>query len=47
MIQPRLPVIPSEARNLKPMAARPDSRYRAYLVTKNEHNVRILYVNST
>ena len=34
MIQPRIPVIPSGARNLKSIIARPDTRCRASIVTK-------------
>ena len=47
MIQPRLPVIPSEARNLKSMITRPDSQCHAYIVTKSENSVRTLYVGFT
>ena len=35
MIQPRLPVIPSAARNLKSMITRPDSQCHAYIVTNS------------
>ena len=35
MIQTRLPVIPSAARNLKSIAARPHSRYHVYVMTNN------------
>ena len=44
MIRPRLPVIPSAARNLKSITARPDSQCRASIVTKSENSVRTLYV---
>ena len=47
MIRPRLPVIPSAARNLKSITARPDSQCRAYVVTKSENSVRTLYVGRT
>ena len=47
MIQPRLPVIPSAARNLKSMITRPDSQCHAYIVTKSENSVRTLYVGFT
>ena len=47
MIQPRLPVIPSAARNLKSMAAMRDIQCRVHIVTKNENSVRTLYVGFT
>ena len=47
MIQPRLPVIPSAAGNLKSMAAMRDIQCHAYIVTKSENSVRTLYVGFT
>ena len=47
MIQPRLPVIPSAARNLKSITTRPVSQCHAYIVTKSENSVRTLYVGFT
>ena len=45
MIRPRIPVIPSAARNLKSITARPDSQRRASIVTKSENSVRTPYVS--
>ena len=47
MIRPRLSVIPSVARNLKSIVARPDSQCRASIVTKSENSGKILYVSFT
>ena len=47
MIRPRLSVIPSVARNLKSIVARPDSQCRASIVTKSENSGEILYVSFT
>ncbi len=54
MIRPRLsvipsipPVIPSVARNLKSITARPDSQCRACSVTKSENSVRTPYISLT
>ena len=47
MIQPRLPVIPSAARNLKSITTRPVSQCHAYIVTKSENSERTLLVGFT
>ena len=46
-IRPHLSVIPSEARNLRSITARPDSQYRASIVTKSENSVRTPYISFT
>ena len=40
MNRPRLPVIPSTARNLKSITARPDTRCPASIITKSENGGR-------
>ena len=47
MIQPRLPVIPSAARNLKSMTARPESYCRASIMTNSRKRGMTLYVGLT
>ena len=42
-----LSVIPSAARNLKSITARPDGQSHACTVTKNENSVRTPYVSFT
>ena len=47
MIQPRLPVIPSAARNLKSITTRPVGQCHVYVMTKSENSVRTLQVGFT